>query len=155
MSGEAKFVFAPAAPADLERLTALRVEAMRESLTRIGHFDPDRARRRMLEQYRPQYTRLIHAGRRFAGCVAFAPVSSGLRVIEHFYIDPAMQGRGLGAAVLSALLAEADTAREVVELTVVRESPALRLYARHGFVETGRDNVDVFLRRDAPTLPPG
>jgi hypothetical protein len=34
-----------------------------------------------------------------------------------------------------------------VVLTVVRESDATRLYPRYGFVETGRDEVDIFYER--------
>jgi GNAT superfamily N-acetyltransferase len=143
------FRFVPAQPSDLERLVVLRVEAMRESLMRIGRFDEVRARQRMVDGFRPDHTRLIFAGGALAGCVAFAPRAAGVRWLEHFYIFPNRQGRGLGAAVLGALLAEADAAGEAVEMTVVRESPAHRFYARFGFVETGRDEVDVFYRRDA------
>jgi len=142
------FRFGPAAPQDLERLAALRVEAMRESLERIGRFDPERAYRRMVDQYRPQHTRLILVDERLAGCVALGPKTPGVRWMEHFYIDPAHQGRGLGSVVLTVLLEETDAAGEAVELTVVRESPAHRLYQRFGFVETGRDAVDVFYRRE-------
>jgi hypothetical protein len=35
----------------------------------------------------------------------------------------------------------------VVELTALRESRAQALYVRFGFIETGRDEVDVFYRR--------
>ena len=43
------FRFGPAAPGDLDRLTELRVAAMRPALERIGRFDPARARRRTVE----------------------------------------------------------------------------------------------------------
>ena len=41
-------VFVAAEPSDFESLVALRIEAMRESLERIGRFDPVRARERFL-----------------------------------------------------------------------------------------------------------
>jgi len=141
------FRFAPAGPEHLERLATLRVAAMRESLERIGRFDPERARRRMVDQYRPERTRLIHVDAGLAGCVALGPGEAGALWLEHFYLDPAMQGRGLGSAVLEALLAEADAAGQAVELSVVRKSPAHRFYQRFGFVETGRDATDIFYRR--------
>jgi GNAT superfamily N-acetyltransferase len=148
MSGGPAFRFAQARADDLERLAALRVRAMRDSLERIGRFDPERARRRMVDHYDPDHTRLILDGAAEVGCVAFAPRPPKGFWLEHFYIDPSHQGRGLGAAVLAALLAEADAAGEAVELSVLRESPALRLYIRAGFVETARDATDVYLRRD-------
>ncbi len=139
--------FSPAAPQDLERLTDLRVRAMRPALERIGRFDPQRARRRLIEQYRPQHTRLIWLGEVFAGCVAFAPHGPGRRLLEHFYLEPALSGRGIGSAVMAALMAEADADRCAALLTVVRESDANRLYPRFGFVETRRDEVDIHYER--------
>jgi GNAT superfamily N-acetyltransferase len=139
--------FSPAAPEDLDRLIALRVRAMRPALERIGRFDPVRARRRLSEQYRPQFTRLIWRGEAFAGCVAFADLGPGRRVLEHFYLEPEMSGQGIGSAVMAALMAEADTEGCAVVLTVVRESDANRLYPRFGFLETGRDEVDIFYER--------
>jgi hypothetical protein len=38
-----------------------------------------------------------------------------------------------------------------VQLTVLRESDARRLYDRRGFVVTGRDDLDVYMER-APTV---
>ena len=48
-----------------------------------------------------------------------------------------------------ALLAQADAAGHEVRLTVLRDSDANRFYARFGFVETGREGVDIFYRRAA------
>lgn len=148
------FRFSPATPADLDRLVELRVRAMRPALERIGRFDPLRARRRLTEQYRPQFTRLIWAGDVFAGCVAFAPHGPGRRMLEHFYLEPEMSGRGIGSAVMAALMAEADAEGDTVALTVVRESEANRLYPRFGFVETGHDEIDIFYERPPRVSPP-
>ena len=141
------FRFSPAAAADLERLVELRIAAMRESLERIDRFDPARARRRMVEQFRPEHTRLIWRSEVFAGCVALGPDAPGWLRLEHFYIHPDHQGSGLGANVLATLLAESDAQALAVKLTVLRESAANRFYARFGFAEIGRDEVDVFYER--------
>ena len=142
------FQFRPASAADLETLVALKIAAMRESLEAVGRFTPRRARARFVEGFRPEHTRLIFVGENLAGCVAFGP-REGAWEIEHFYLDPAFKGRGLGAAVMTALLSEADAARRPVILTVLRDSPANRFYARFGFTETGREGVDIFYRRPA------
>lgn len=141
------FRFGPAAPDDLDRLTDLRIAAMRASLERIGRFDPVRAGRRMLEQFQPQHTRLIWTGEVLAGCVAFPPDGPGRRLLRHFYLHPDHSGRGLGGGVMAVLMAEADAQRCTVELTVIRESDANRFYPRFGFVETSRDQVDIFYAR--------
>jgi len=143
----AGFRFGPATLSDLERLTDLRVAAMRPALERIGRFDPVRARRRMAEQFQPEHTRLIWVGESLAGCVACAPHGPGRRLLQHFYLDPAWHGRGLGSAVMVMLMAEADAAGETVIITVLRESRANGFYGRFGFVETGRDEVDTFYER--------
>ena len=148
------FAFAPACAGDLAALTELRLSVMAESFNRIGRFDPDRARAWFAETYRPETTRLIRVGGAMAGCVALYPTEPGTLKLEHFYLAPDWQGRGLGTAVLDVLLAEADAAGARGILTVLRESDARRLYERRGFVETGRDDLDVYMARPArPTAP--
>ncbi|MEH6676998.1 GNAT family N-acetyltransferase [Phenylobacterium sp.] len=146
MSGPV-FAFAPARASDLEALTELRLAVMADSFNRIGRFNPDRARAWFAETYRPETTRLIMMGDEMAGCVAFFPTGTGVLKLEHFYLQPHWQGRGLGSAVLDSLLTEADAQGAQVILTVLRESDARRLYDRRGFVETGRDDLDVYMTR--------
>lgn len=153
MSGPV-FAFAPAQASDLEALTELRLEVMAESFNRIGRFNPERARAWFAETYRPQTTRLIEVDGETAGCVAFYEIAPGVLKLEHFYLQPHRQGLGLGAAVLDVLLTEADQAGAQVKLTVLRESRARSLYERRGFMETGRDDLDVYMERPArPTAP--
>jgi GNAT superfamily N-acetyltransferase len=148
------FVFSPAKADDLEALTELRLAVMAPSFNRIGRFNPERARAWFAETYRPETTRLIEVEGQAAGCVAFYATEPGTLKLEHFYLDPAWQGRGLGTAVLDVLLGEADAAGARVVLTVLRESDARRLYDRRGFVETGRDDLDVYMARPArPSAP--
>lgn len=54
---------------------------------------------------------------------------------------PEQRGRGLGAALIRALLAEAARQRRPVGLHVLRSSPAARLYERLGFVRTGGSEI--------------
>jgi ribosomal protein S18 acetylase RimI-like enzyme len=53
------------------------------------------------------------------------------------------RGMGIGEAVLHKVQQEA--AGLAVRLTVRQANPARRLYARVGFVEVGRDDVQVFM----------
>ena len=59
--------------------------------------------------------------------------------VQTMAVAPAHQGRGLGARLLQALLAEAARRRQgVVSLEVRADNAAAqRLYARHGFLRTG------------------
>lgn len=143
----ASIVFRPAAEADFETLLALRIRVLRPHLERVGRFDPERARRYFREGYDPSSLRLIEVDGGFAGCVALKPDGDGL-VLEHFYLDDAVQGRGIGGAVLRLLLAEADTAGKAVRLGVLKGSPAARLYQRHGFVWTHAEPYDDYFVRE-------
>jgi GNAT superfamily N-acetyltransferase len=60
-------------------------------------------------------------------------------------------GRGIGSAMLRALLDEASASARHVALQVARDSAARRLYLRLGFVETERQGLHVAMRRLAPT----
>jgi GNAT superfamily N-acetyltransferase len=141
------FMLVASSKHDFGRLFELRLAAMRESLERIGRFDRHRAFERFGSTFRPEHTRLIIcAGGQLTGCVAFGP-SQGALLLEHFYIFPEWQNKGLGSAVLLHLLDEADIAGLPVRLDVLRQSDAARLYVRHGFVETHRGEWDVYYER--------
>ena len=52
---------------------------------------------------------------------------------------PEAQGRGIGAALVRALQAEARAAGMPLKLKVLKNNPALRLYRRLGFAIVGED----------------
>lgn len=55
-----------------------------------------------------------------------------LHIIE-FSLVPEWRGRGLGTDILRSLLNEAHGGKVPVRLSVLKDSPALPLYLRHGF----------------------
>ncbi|WP_232323486.1 GNAT family N-acetyltransferase [Catenuloplanes japonicus] len=143
----------PATPADVALLAEIRADVMRADLVRLGRYDPVHVRRRFRDAFRAADTQVIEIGGVPAGCVALRP-ADGTYWLEHFYLARHAQGTGIGSAVLTGLLARADTAGLPVRLTVLRGSPARRLYARHGFVlESDDDPIDVLLVR--PPLTSG
>ncbi|TYR65765.1 GNAT family N-acetyltransferase [Streptomyces parvus] len=136
-----------AVPEDVEPIAELRAVVMRPDLERLGRYDEHRVRQRLRDAYAPEHTSVIEAAGSFAGCVARRPAEDGWW-LEHFYLSPALQGRGIGSAVLREVLDRADAERLPVRLDVLRGSPARRLYERHGFTLEREDAVDVFLVRD-------
>lgn len=138
--------FRAARPTDAEWMAELRAVVMRPDLERLGRYDPVRVRTRFLDAYAPELTRVIVVDGADAGLVAVRPEGDETW-IEHFYLDPSLQGRGIGGAVLATLLAEGSVAGPF-RLNVLQGSPARRLYERHGFVEDAADEIDVFM-----TLP--
>ncbi|MEU5682893.1 GNAT family N-acetyltransferase [Streptomyces venezuelae] len=137
-----------ATTADIEVIVELRAVVMRPDLERLGRFDPHRVRQRFRDAFRAEHTSVIESGGAFAGCVALRPAADGLW-LEHFFLDPRLQGRGLGSAVLGSLLERADAEGAAVRLNVLRGSAARRLYERHGFTVESEDPIDVFMVRAA------
>jgi GNAT superfamily N-acetyltransferase len=130
---------------------------MRPDLERLGRYDEHRVRQRLRDGFSPEYTSIIMSAGTFAGSFTLRPSGSG-HWLEHFYLTPALQGRGLGSAVLRTVLSGTDTSGDPVRLNVLRGSPARRLYERHGFTVEAQDAIDVFMlrrpgadRRDAAT----
>jgi len=137
------FVLRPAVATDAAWIAELRAVVMRPDLERLGRFDPVRVRERFLAAFEPEQTYVIHSDGVDAGVIAVRP-EAGARWIEHFFIAPAHQGKGLGGAVLRHVMA-ASVDERPFRLDVLQGSPARRLYERHGFVLESEDPVDVFM----------
>lgn len=138
--------FASTSRDDLEALVQIRIDAMRESLERIGRFDPTRARERFLASFDASYCRFILVDGITAGFVLIRPEPDYL-LLDHLYIIPRYQGKGVGAAVLDAVLADADAQLLPVRLGALRDSDSNRFYQRHGFVKTGESEWDIYYAR--------
>lgn len=63
---------------DLEDLVAIRIEAMRESLERLGRFNPDRARERFVAGFDVTSTRRIEVSGDLVGFVVIKDHQSEL-----------------------------------------------------------------------------
>ena len=140
--------------ADVEVIAELRATVMRADLERLGRYDEHRVRQRLRDSFSPRHTSVIVADGAFAGCVTVRPAEDG-RWLEHFYLAPGVQGRGLGTAVLRTLLKRTDADGVPVRLNVLQGSAARRLYERHGFTVDVQDPVDVYMVRRPGAGSPG
>lgn len=138
--------FAWASADDLEDLVALRIEAMRESLERMGLFNPVRARERLVNSFSPAHTRHILSEGQRAGFFVLKPTNGAL-LLDHLYIRPGFQGQGVGAAALALVCEEADAAGLPVRLGALRQSDANRFYQRHGFNQVDEGEWDIYYVR--------
>ena len=135
-----------AVPDDLDAIAALKERVLRRDLEPLVGWDPDRSRARIAEHFSPAHTRMILVDGALAGTITLRDADEALW-LEMFYLDEAHQGRGIGSAILRAVLAEAPGDRRV-RLQVLVGSAARRLYERHGFVVEHEDGVDIWMRRD-------
>ncbi len=114
---------------------------MRESLERIGRFDPSRARERFLAGFSPEDTRhvLLDGGR--VGFFVLKPSDQAGLLLDHLYVHPRHQGKGVGAGVLAQVFMEAEALGAQVRVGALRESDSNRFYAPHGFALVERANL--------------
>lgn len=135
------FTLEDARAADFESLLGLRLRAMRESLEQLGRYDEERARERLAAAFDPAHTwHIVVAGQR-VGFLVLKRLTHTMR-LDHLYIDPAQQGRGIGGAVLRRVCDEADAQLLPIELCALKGSAANRFYLQHGFVQTGEGEWD-------------
>ena len=147
-SGAPLVTLVQAVETDFEELLALRIEAMRDSLERIGRFDAARARARFRSSFSAEHTRHVTLDGQTVGFVAVKP-EPGQLLLDHLYIRPACQGRGIGAAVLDQIFKEADALALPLRVGALRESSANRFYRRHGFEFLSEQEWDIYYVRDA------
>jgi GNAT superfamily N-acetyltransferase len=143
---DAQVTLAPADSTDFDALVAIRIEAMRESLERIGRFDPARARERFRVGFAAEFTRHIVVGHEQVGFVVVKPQVHAL-LLDHLYVRPAYQGQGIGAAVLQLVFAQARSQSLPVRVGALRESDSNRFYLRHGFQLIERGEFDNYYVR--------
>lgn len=136
---------------DFEDLLALRLRAMRESLTQLGRYDEARARERLAAGFDPASTFHIVVDGQRVGFVVLKHHSHALR-IDHLYIDPQYQSKGYGSQVLRRVFAQADRELLPVELCALKGSAANRFYLHHGFAQVGEGEWDIDYLRVPTTV---
>jgi len=97
---------------------------------------------------------VIEVGGQPAGRLYVARWPREIRVMD-IALLPAHRRRGLGSAILSDLIAEAEATGKVVSIHVERHNPALGLYERLGFRTTADKGVYLFLERLPAGAPAG
>ncbi|WP_284976213.1 GNAT family N-acetyltransferase [Arthrobacter sp. efr-133-TYG-104] len=143
------FTRRPAVATDAAWIAELRAVVMRPDLERLDRYDPVRVRERFLNGFQPEHAYVIHTDGVDAGVIAVRPEPDA-RWVEHFYVAPAHQGKGLGSAVLRHVM-EASVDERPFRLDVLQGSAARRLYEKHGFVLESEDPIDIFMV--APAAP--
>lgn len=141
--------FAPVAWGDFEAMLAIRVEALRDSLERLGRFDPARARERLMAGFKPEFMKHIVCDGERVGFVTLRPDPAAgptaLR-LDHLYVRPTYQGQGIGAWVMAWAKAQAVAQACDITLSALKHSDANRFYLRHAFVQVGESEFDLDYR---------
>lgn len=146
--------FEPVVASDFEAMLALRIRAMRPSLEALGRFDPERARQRLAEGFVPALMRHIVLDGERIGFTTLKPVEEGRALeLDHLYLEPQHQGRGIGAWAVDCAKSRADLLQLPLIVEALKGSDANRFYQRHGFVEQHRAEWDITYRREPAVSP--
>jgi GNAT superfamily N-acetyltransferase len=146
------FSLRPATEADFEPLLDLSIRVMRDHLERLGRYDPERRRARMRGAFEGGGMQVIGRDARTIGCIGIEPAADPVD-LHSLYLEPACQGRGLGAAILAHVLSRHPGRGFRIE--VLKQSPARRFWERHGFVLVDEQPYDWVLARPSIGAAPG
>ena len=137
----------PVDSGDFEDMLALRIDAMRPSLERVGRFDLTRSRERLSAGFIvPFMHHIVIDGEQRVGFVTLKPERSDALRLDHLYLRTGFQGRGIGEWVMRWAKAQARNEKRDIRLTALVQSDANRFYLRHGFVLEGGEGVDLHYR---------
>ncbi|TFY90608.1 N-acetyltransferase [Pseudomonas kairouanensis] len=147
-------ILVPAQQSDLDNLVAIRIEAMRESLERVGRFDPVRARERFVSSFEASNTHHIEVSGERVGFVVVKDHHNEL-LLDHLYVRPSAQGSGIGSVVLAHIFNVADAAALPIKVGALKESASNRFYTRHGFQFVESSEFDnYYVRQNVPAVGP-
>jgi len=143
-----RFTLRPATTDDRDWLFALRHATMRPYVEETWHAWDDAVQRTRFEAalaLELTDLQIIVTGGRDAGLLHVQHDADGV-FLANIQVHPDFQNRGLGTAVIRALLGDAQARREPVRLQVLKVNrAACRLYQRLGFAVTGETEHHVLL----------
>jgi ribosomal protein S18 acetylase RimI-like enzyme len=147
--------FRPALDADRPFIEAVYCSTQRWLIEELfGWRGDDVERAKFAEFYDEQSTSVIVVDGRDAGWLTILR-GAGHVELEHLYLQPSAQGRGVGTAIIRNLIAEAEARSEAVRLSTARINPARRLYERLGFTVVDEDQYKVYMTKEPPALRRG
>ena len=134
----------PATPDDEAFLLTLRKQTMTEHLSRVGlALDDKHHQQRLLANYADACVICVD-DEAIGLCKAYRGETAW--VLMQIQVAPAWQGRGVGADIITALIAQARQEGLSVTLSVLKGNPAKHLYERLGFREFAQSEHEYELR---------
>jgi ribosomal protein S18 acetylase RimI-like enzyme len=124
--------FRAATAEDLEALVAIRIAAMRQSLEKVGRFDPVRARERLTKDFRTENTRCFIFHHTLVGFIISNKDNDEI-TIHHLYVLPEFQNRGIGRMALDEIIKQGKREKLDIRLITLKESRANNFYLKNGF----------------------
>jgi GNAT superfamily N-acetyltransferase len=142
-----KIALREARPVDYGFARQLYRATMRDRIDEAFGWDEYRQDMSFAQQFVQREVRIITLKGKDVGWIQTRAEGPVLNLFQ-FYVAPEWQGRGIGGYVLKRLMAEAKRRGSVIALSVMKGSPAIRLYQRHGFRPTHADAYKIYMRQE-------
>jgi GNAT superfamily N-acetyltransferase len=123
----------------------LYFETMREAIERVFGWDQGREEKNFAQFFKLDEVRIITNNNQDVGWIQ-EQISEESINLGSFYVDPTMQGRGIGTQVLRMLLDRAACESKSMTLAVMKINPARRFYEKCGFRITHEDEHKFYMR---------
>jgi ribosomal protein S18 acetylase RimI-like enzyme len=125
----------------------LYFETMRGIIERLFGWDQTREERNFAGFFKVEEVEIIIADGQDVGWIQEQVDDQSIN-LGSFYVQPAMQGRGIGTKVLDILLTRAADGSRAMTLAVVKINPARHFYEKRGFRITHEDQHKLYMRAD-------
>ena len=126
-----------------------RVAGLKEYVARTWGWDEAFQAKRFSEHFSPARYQIVVVEGRDAGALSVEDRSNEV-LLADIELLPEYRGRGLGTAIVAAIVAEAKARGLPVALQVLKVNPARRLYERLGFVLTGQTETHFLMSTPRP-----
>jgi ribosomal protein S18 acetylase RimI-like enzyme len=128
---------------DKSYLLRLRKLTMADSFEKAGLYLTDEEHDfRLNDEFECMY--LIWFSGERVGAVKYREFESKFELMQ-LQIDPEHQGRGIGKRIVERIKGWGEEKCKTVELSVLKNNPAIDLYARLGFVVVGEDEFELYM----------
>jgi ribosomal protein S18 acetylase RimI-like enzyme len=145
----------PARDDDYDFLSDLHEASMRTYIEAVWGWDDEFQVQFFRDHFQPERLQIIELDGVAVGVIGFDTNAERL-YIGPFEVDPDVQGRGVGSAAMTQVLAIANGASVPATLQVLQVNPdAKRLYERLGFEVAGETDTHVLMRRPVGPLSHG
>ncbi len=141
---EMKIEFIKASEKDKVFLLELRKKTMVEHLEKAKVYLSDQEHMDRINTYF-EGAYLIEVSHKKAGLLKYKETVSTIEILQ-LQIHPDYQGNGIGKNVIEKMIKVSKDKKKGLELKVLKENPAKKLYERVGFEIIGEDTLEFLMR---------
>ncbi|WP_163832785.1 GNAT family N-acetyltransferase [Spartinivicinus ruber] len=132
----------PATPEHAEKLSEIYLASLKESLERVGAFNPIKLKSQFIDNYSQFNFEKIVTGNKTIGFFSIKEMEDHLWLV-HLYIDIPHQGKGIGTIILDRVKRLSKEKNLPIRLTAIKNSKSNSFYQKHGFIKINDDDSNI------------